>query len=347
MKIALIAPIEESIPPRKYGGTELIVYSLAQILPKKGHDVFLFATGDSKTNAKLIPIFPKAIRKEKLAFDAKNRDIMKYVAAGNLIKSLKGMNFDIIHNHMQWRFMPFAPLFDCPVLTTLHGPLDSIYGKLVYSRFKNHPYASISNAQRKPMPDLNYAATVYNGIDLKQFDFKQESKKEYLAFLGRMSPEKGPLQAIQIAKKSGMKLKMAAKIDAVDKEYFEKNVKPLIDQKQIEFIGEIGPKERNRFLRNAYALLAPIQWEEPFGLFIVEAMATGTPSIVFDRGSAREVVDNGKSGFVVKNVNEAVKAIDKIKGIDRKYCREWVENNFTEEKMVEEYEKVYNKLLKK
>jgi len=347
MRIAIISPLEEQVPPKKYGGTELIVYYLSQFLPEKGHKVYLFASGDSKTKASLIPVFPRAIRKEKIAQDMRYREALKYIGVSRIVGELRKIKVDIIHNHLGWRFLPFCSFFKCPVLTTLHGPLDIAYQKFVYSRFKNYPFVSISNSQRKPLPNLNYVATIYNGIDLDGLNFNEEPKGNYLSFLGRMSPEKGPVEAIQIAKKSGMKLKMAAKVDAVDRKYFETKIKPLIDGKQIQFIGEIGPKEKNDFLGNSIALLVPLQWREPFGLFMIEAMACGTPVIAFDRGSAREVVENKKTGFVVKNIKEAIEAVKKINQIKRLDCRERVEKNFTAEKMVDNYEKVYYKIVKK
>ncbi|PIU46586.1 glycosyl transferase [bacterium (Candidatus Gribaldobacteria) CG07_land_8_20_14_0_80_33_18] len=344
MKIALIAPLEESIPPKKYGGTELIVSLLAEGLIKKGHKVYLFASGDSKTKANLIPIFKRALRKEKFCQDLKIREALKFIGVGKIVNKLKRIKVDIIHNHLGWRFLPFAEQFKSPTITTLHGPLDSHYSKFIYSKFKDYHFVSISNSQRKPLK-LNYLATVYNGIDISQFDFNSFPKGNYLAFLGRMSPEKGPLEAIKIAKKTKLKLKMAAKIDVVDKEYFEKSIKPLIDKKQIEFIGEIGPKEKNNFLKNATALLCPLQWEEPFGLFMAEAMACGTPVIVLNRGSAKEVVKDKKTGFVVDSLDDMAKAIKNINQIKRENCRKWVEEKFTAEKMVNEYEKVYYKIL--
>jgi len=354
MKIALLAPFEESVPPQKYGGTELIVYYLCQILSRK-HSVFLLATGDSKTKAKLVPIFPRSIRKERISQDMKIRESLKYVGMAKVLEELKKINPDIIHNHIGWRFLPFAPLLKAPVVTTLHGPLDVPYQQFVYGRFKKSPFVSISNSQRKPFRILNYAATVYNGIDIKQFHFNDKPEGDYFAFLGRMSPEKGPIQAIEVTKKAGVKLKMHAKVDAVDKEYFEKKIKPLIDGKQIKFPGEIGPKEKSDFLRNAKALLCPIQWEEPFGLFMIEAMACGTPVIAFGRGSVPEIIKNGKTGFICRphDSDSMVKAIKRIyrmpekEYLEMRYrCRKSVEEKFTAERMVSEYEKVYRKILK-
>jgi len=347
MKIALLAPFEESVPPYKYGGTELIVSHLAESFVAYGHQVYLLATGDSKTQANLVPIFPRAIRQEQFADNLEIRNSLKYIGISRVVEQLFKIKPDIIHNHIGWRFLPFARFFSAPVVTTLHGPLDIFYQQFFYGQFAEMPYVSISNAQREPFLKLNYAATVYNGINLKDFTFNQNSDN-YLAFLGRTSPEKGLKEAIQIAKKAGIKLKIAAKIDAVDLNYFNKEIKPLIDNKQIEYIGEIGAEERDNFLGKATALLAPIQWREPFGLFFVEAMACGTPVIATKMGSVPEVVKNGETGFVVENqVDNFVEAIKKIKLIDRKNCRQHVEKNFTVEKMAKNYLKVYKRVLKK
>lgn len=344
MKIALLAPFEESVPPQKYGGTELIVYYLAQLLSKK-HSVFLFATGDSKTKARLIPIFPRSIRKEKISQDMKIRESLKYMGIAKVVKELKKIKVDIIHNHMGWRFFPFTSFFPNPTVTTLHGPLDTEYAKFIHSWFKEQALISISNSQRAPLPNLNYTGTVYNGIDINNFEFNNKPG-DYFAFLGRMSPEKGPVQAIQIAKAAGVKLKMAAKVDVADATFFEKEVKPLINKKQIEFLGEIESQEKSNFLKNARGLIAPIQWAEPFGLFFVEAMACGTPVITMNRGSAPEVIKNGETGFVLNNIEEATNAVKSIDKIKREDCRKWVEKNFSAEIMVENYEKIYYQLIK-
>jgi len=363
LKIALLSPFEESVPPQKYGGVELVIYHLAELLSKKGHKVFLFATGDSKTRAKLIPTFPRAIRKESYSSDLKFRDALKYIGISKVVKELKKINIDIIHNHIGWRFLPFASLFSVPTITTLHGPLYIPYQQFVYGQFSKALYINISQSQKKPFPKLNYLATVYNGIDIKKFEFNEKPKGNYFAFLARMSPEKGPLQAIKAIKScSGLKLKMAAKVDAVDVEFFEKKVKPLIDNKQIKFLGEISRKEKSNFLKNALGLLAPIQWEEPFGLFFIEAMACGTPVIAFKRGSVPEIIKDKETGFIVKpfdkkgkpNIKGLVKAIKKICQMPekeyqkmRENCRKHIEKNFTAEKMVDDYEKLYYEILKK
>ena len=346
MKIAQIAPFEEPVPPKKYGGTERIVYHLTEELIKKGHNVVLFATGDSKTSAKLLPIFPRALRSIKIGQNLKAREAYKLIGLAKVIEILLKENFDIIHNHIGWRFLPFIKILKTKVVTTLHGPLDIGYQRFIYQKFPNSYYISISKNQREPLPKLNFVGNVYNGIDIRSFPFKEKSGN-YLAFLGRMSPEKGPLEAIKIAKKMKMKLVMAAKIDVVDKEYFSKKIKPLIDNRMIKFIGEVGHKKKVQLLQNAKATLVTINWREPFGLVLIESMACGTPVIAFKRGSVPEVIKDKKTGFIVKNVDEAVKSLKKIDQIDRRDCRKWVEEKFTSEKMANGYEKIYSKLIKK
>lgn len=345
MRIALLAPFEERIPPKKYGGTELVVSSITEELLKRGHKVYLVATGDAVTKAKLFSVFPQSLRQSPEAQDMKIRDAMKFIGVGNALKFLTGIKADILHNHLGWRFLPFAHLLKYPVVTTLHGPLNVPYVNFIHQKFADANFVSISNSQRNAMPELNYVGTVYNGIDIKKLEFN-ENPADYFAFLGRMSPEKGPVEAIKIAKMAGVKLKMAAKIDAVDKKYFEKEVKPLIDGKQIEYLGEIEPEEKSDFLKNAIGLLAPIQWEEPFGLFFIEAMACGTPVIACRRGSVPEVIKDGKTGFIIDVLEQGVKAVKNIKKIKRSDCRKRVEGNFTIEKMVDGYEKIYKKILK-
>lgn len=344
MKIALLAPFEESVPPKKYGGTELVVYNLAQTLENFGHKVFLLASGDSKIKGELISIFPEAVRKDPAALDMKIRETYKYIGISRVLEELKKIKPDIIHNHIGWRFIPFEKQFNCPVVTTLHGQLDIPHSQFFFKRYAKSNYISISNNQREPL-DLNYIATVYNGIDTKSFKFYRKPG-DYLAFLGRMSPEKGPVMAIKIAKKFGLKLKMAAKIDSFDKDYYSKEIRPLIDGKQIEFIGEISANKKNNFLGNASALLAPIQAREPFGLFIVEAMASGTPVVATNMGSAKELIIKNKTGFLAENnVGDFVSALKKIGRIDRRECFEHVRKNFTKETMTLNYIKAYEKII--
>jgi len=344
MKIAMLAPSEEPVPPVKYGGTELVVYNLCEQLVKMGHDVTLLASGDSKTSAKLVPIFDRALRTDPEVNALDFRDVYKFIGTGKVIDYLQKNKFDVIHNHIGWRILAMSQLIDTPTVTTLHGPLDIAYQQKVYGMFKDANYISISNSQRKPMPELNFLATVYNGLDISRFKFYPEAK-DYFAFLGRMSPEKGPVQAIQIARAAGVKLVMAAKVDKVDEKYFKEQVEPLIDGEQIKFIGEVDHAGKLELLGNARALLAPIQWEEPFGLFFVEAMACGTPVITMNRGSVPELVINEKTGFICQNEAEAIEKIKIIDTIDRKACFDHVNANFSSEKMAEGYVAAYQKAI--
>lgn len=345
MKIALLAPFEEPVPPEKYGGTELVVYNLAESLVGLGHTVYLLASGDSSTSAELIKIFPRALRKEKYAFESKNRNDFGFIGVARALAHLRRIKADVVHNHFGWGFLPFENEQPSPCVTTLHGTLYDERQRYIHGLFFRHSFVSISYSQRKSFPKLNYIENVYNGINLDQFEYSGK-KGSYLAFLGRICTDKGIEPAIEIAKRLKMKLKIAAKIDIIDQPYFEKKVKRLIDGRQIEFLGEIGPEERKNFLKGAFVLLAPIQWEEPFGLFMAEAMASGTPVIVTDRGSAREVVKDGESGLIVKNdINEFVAAAAKIGRIKRKNCRQWVERNFTKEIMTENYLRVYERII--
>lgn len=343
MKIALISPIEETVPPKKYGGTELVISNLAEELVIAGHDVYLLAPGDSITTAHLIPIVPNAIRTLSIAQDEQARETLKTVALAETLRQIQNLQIDVIHNHI-WKCVPFLSLFSVPSVTTLHDPLVFPYRRPLFDTHKNHPYISISNSQRKPLPNLNYAATVYNGIDLNKFTLNSNAGK-YLAFLGRMAPEKGPKIAIEVARKSGIPLKMAAKVDAVDKKYFAEEIEPLIDGQNIQYIGEVGPADKDEFLGDALALLAPIQWEEPFGLFMVEAMACGTPVIALRHGSVPEIVNDGETGFVVDTIDEMIAAVGKIDQIDRATCRRHIEENFSAKRMAEGYVAVYQKLI--
>lgn len=345
LSIAQLAPCEERVPPVKYGGTELVVSNLTEELVKRGHKVTLIASGDSKTKAKLYPVFSQSLRNDKkIGADLKIRDAYKLIGLANAIIFLKNHHFDLIHNHLGWRLLPWQKLFSAPIVTTLHGPLDAKYQQIIYSKYRDSYFVSISNNQRQPLKYLNFVATVYNGIAINKFNFKAQAGK-YLAFLGRMSPEKGPVQAIKTAKQAGEKLIMAAKIDLVDQEYYQKKVKPLIDGRQIQFIGEINHQSKVKLLKNAKALLALIQWPEPFGLFMVEALACGAPVIANTRGAAPEIIQSGKNGFLVENINEAVAAIRQLDKINRHFCRESAVKKFSVKKMVDGYEEVYAKIL--
>lgn len=349
LKIAQLSPPWLEVPPKKYGGTELIISHLTEGLIKKGHEVTLFASGDSKTKAKLISIFPKALYWQGFSQEEPYWPLLHTLACFE-----RAQDFDIIHNHFHFWGISLSALTKTKVITTYHGDFKTVVKEKtikyqILKKFKEAPLVAISNSQRKIKGlKLNFVATIYNGINVQKFQFS-EKRGNYLAWLGRITPKKGILEAIEIAKKARLPLRIAAKIDKnylPDVEFYEKKVKPLIDGKKIVYIGEIGGyKEKSKFLGGALALLNPIKWEEPFGLVMSEAMASGTPVIVFDRGAAKEVVKHGKTGFVIKNIPQAIEAINKIDKIKRKDCRLWVEKKFSKERMIDEYEKLYYKIL--
>lgn len=350
MKIIQIAPLWERVPPAKYGGSELVVSNITEELVKRGHQVVLFATGDSKTKAKLQAIYPHALYRSGIPWDNKLFDILEVAKAVELAEKEK---FDIIHNHVLYMGLTFSRISKVPMIHSIHGNLhlkQAGAGKRdIALAFRNANYVSISNTQRKGARELNYVATVYNGIDLKLFDFNPKPRGKYLAFLGRIVDKKGPIEAIKVAKKTGLKLKIAAKVDKVDEEFHNSKIKPLIDGKQIQFIGEVDSIGRNKLLKDAICLLNPIKWEEPFGLVVPEANACGTPVVAFARGGVTETIDDGVNGFLIKpgDIEGMVKAVRNIDKIDRATCRKHVEENFTVKRMVDGYEKVYKKIIKK
>jgi len=344
LRVALLAPFEEPVPPKKYGGTELIVYNLAEELTKLGHEVTLLASGDSKSSAKLKACAPKAIRVLPEAISWPIRQGLNYAGLSKALMLINKNHFDILHNHFGWQMLLFKDLISCPMVTTLHGTLEEPTENYMHNRFRNEAFISISNTQRKHGPKLNYVATVYNGIQVERFKFN-DKPKDYFAFLGRIHPHKGPEHAIRIAKKAGIKLIMAAKIDPVDAEYYEKNVKPLIDGKQIQFIGEIDHAGKVELLKNAKALLSPIQWDEPFGLTNIESLACGTPVITIGRGSLSEIIIDGEQGYLCKSLTEIAKAIPKVDKISRLKCRQYVEKTFSAKQMAERYVDAYKKVL--
>lgn len=338
MKIAQVAPLFESVPPKLYGGSERVVSYLTEQLVKLGHDVTLYASGDSLTTAKLEPVVDTALRLGKF------EDPLAYyiMLLGRIAK--QAHKFDIIHYHIDFLHFPFSRLLDIPHLTTLHGRLDLPILQPLYMNFNDMPVISISNSQRKPLPNANWLGTVYNGVPAETYTF-QPNRGDYLAFLGRISPEKGIEQAIEIAIRSGMTLKIAAKIDKFDKEYYQSRIKPLLKHPLIDFIGEIDEFGKNAFLGNAYAVLFPIDWPEPFGLVMIESMACGTPVIAFRRGSVAEVIHHGETGFIVDNNNQAIEAVDKIHSISRYCCRYIFEKRFSAQCMTEAYLQVYDNLM--
>ena len=339
MRIAQVAPLYESVPPRFYGGTERVVSWLTERLVKLGHDVTLFASADSVTNARLISPCKKALRLDANCVDPLPHHVLMVEEVFD-----RAEEFDLIHFHIDYLHFLRSRQAALPCLTTLHGRLDLPDLAPLYKEFRELPLVSISDAQRKPLPWANWAGTVYHGMPKQLLTFN-ESSGDYLAFLGRVSPEKGLDRAIQIAIGSGLKLKIAAKVDRADQEYFDAKVKPMLEHPRVEFVGEIGNDEKQEFLGNAAALVFPIEWPEPFGLVMIEAMACGTPVIAYPFGSVPEIVCDDLSGYIVRSVEEAVAAVSRIRELDRHLCRQHFEQNFTDEQMAKNYLDIYQRLM--
>lgn len=340
MRIAQVAPLYECVPPKLYGGTERIVSYLTEELVRRGHDVTLFASGDSMTQANLVPVCPRALRL--------NGDCTDQLA--HHIRMLEAVvahqrEFDIMHFHIDYIHFPLTRALGWTTLTTLHGRLDINDLVPLYQDFHEMPVSSISNAQRKPLPWLNWQGTIYHGLPDNQYEFSP-APGSYLAFLGRTSPEKGLDQAIAIARRTGMPLKIGAKIDLADREYFEDRLKPLLRGSEIEFLGEVGFPEKNELLGGAAALLFPITWPEPFGIVMIEAMACGTPIIAYPQGSVLEVVEHGTTGLIVPDADAAVDAVNRIGSIDRAICRRRFEQRFTSRQMCSQYLRLYQALVR-
>jgi glycosyltransferase involved in cell wall biosynthesis len=341
MKIAQIAPLMESVPPRLYGGTERIVSYLTDELVRLGHDVTLFASGDSVSRASLVPCVPMALRLDSNVSDV----IPYYMLMLDRVRELAD-EFDILHFHIdQFHFPLFRPIFHRTV-TTLHGRQDLHDLKPLYIGFADMPLVSISNAQRKPIPNANFASTVYHGIPSQLLKPSYAPRGDYVAFLGRISPEKRPDRAIQIARALGIPIKLAAKVDKVDELYFREKIEPLLDGPGVDFIGEIDERAKSEFLGNARALLFPIDWPEPFGLSMIEAMACGTPVLAFHCGSVDEIIDPGVTGLVVETLDEAIGALPQVLALDRRAVRRRFEERFSATRMAKDYLQVYRSLLK-
>ena len=340
MKIAQIAPLYESVPPKFYGGTERVVSYLTEALVALGHDVTLFASGDSVTNARLRPACRQALRLDKTSMDP----VAHHVLLAERVFQQSG-EFDVVHSHMDYLPYSLWRRMETPRLTTLHGRLDLPDLQNLYREFADEPVISISDHQRAPLAWVNWQATVYHGLPKNLYTF-HESPGKYLAFLGRISPEKRVDHAIEIARHAGIPLKIAAKVDRVDREYFAEKIKPLLNTRDVEFIGEIGEREKNDFLGNALALLFTIDWPEPFGLVMIEALACGTPVIACRRGSVPEVLDHGQSGFIVNNAGEAVGALKHLSRLSRNRCREIFDERFTADRMARDYIAAYEKLIR-
>lgn len=342
MRIAQVAPLIESVPPALYGGTERVVAFLADELVHQGHDVTLFASGDSRTDARLVPACPSALRSNERCKDpiAPHVYMLEQVAQ-------RADAFDVIHFHIAHLHFPMVRrLPDLAHVTTIHGRLDLDELKPLYEDFADVPLVSISDAQRRPIPGAGWVGTVHHGLppDLLAF---HEGPGRYLAFLGRVSPEKRVDRAIAIATACGMPLRIAAKVDPADKDYFEDRIRPLLDHPLVEFIGEIGEADKSAFLGGATALLFPIDWPEPFGLVMIEAFACGLPVVAFAGGSVREVVDDGVTGFVVNSIDRAIHAVQHIDRIDRRACRAAFERRFTVSRMASRYVRIYRNLAAK
>jgi len=342
MKIAQIAPLVESVPPRLYGGTERIVSYLADELVRLGHEVTLFASGDSITCANLVSCTPKALR-----LDANVRDpIPYYMLMLDRVRAAAD-DFDILHFHIdQFHFPLFRPIAERTV-TTLHGRQDLPDLKPLYMGFSDMPLVSISDAQRRPVPNANFVATIHHGIpkNLHEPTFKPHGG--YVAFIGRISPEKRPDRAIMLARTLGIPLKIAAKVDKADEAYFRDQIAPLLAQPGVEFIGEINESAKSAFLGEALALLFPIDWPEPFGLAMIEAMACGTPVLAFRHGSVPEVVDEGVTGLIVDSMDEAVRKLPHVLALDRRAVRRRFEQRFSATRMAKEYVQTYRGLRKR
>lgn len=342
MRIAQIAPLFESVPPRLYGGTERVVSYLTEELVRQGHQVTLFASGDSMTSAELVACTPRALR-----LDPDARDVIPHMMV-MLDKVRERVDeFDILHFHIDYLHFPLFRTDAGRSLTTLHGRQDVPDHMPFYLRFPKMPLVSISNAQRIPLPSANFVGTVHHGLPLDLHKPTFDLKDGYLAFLGRISPEKRPDRAIEIARKAGLPLKIAAKVDNADKDYFRDTIEPMIDGSQIEFVGEINESAKGEFLGQAAALLFPIDWPEPFGLVMIEAMACGTPVLAFRHGSVPELIDEGLTGRIVSSVDEAVAAIPSVAALDRRVVRARFEERFSSAQMAAQYLKLYQKLLRK
>jgi glycosyltransferase involved in cell wall biosynthesis len=339
MRIAQVAPLAESVPPRFYGGTERVVSGLTEELVRRGHDVVLFASGDSDTSAELVACCPEGLRLHPTSLD---HVAYAMIELGKV--SARAREFDIIHSHLDYLALPTARHIKTPMVTTLHGRLDLPGLPDVYAEFSEQYVVSISNAQRHPLPHARWLATVYNGIDLRHFTLGDGSGG-YLAFLGRIAPEKGVDRAIEIAKAVDMPLRIAAKVDPADQEYFTAKIKPMLSDSRVEYIGEIDETDKNEFLGNAIAYLFPINWPEPFGMTMIEAMACGTPVIAMNLGSVPEVVVDGQTGFICRSQTEMIDAVQRTGALSRNACRTHVEKHFSAFRMAERYERSYRTVI--
>jgi glycosyltransferase involved in cell wall biosynthesis len=338
MRIAQIAPLAESVPPKLYGGTERVIAWLTDELVALGHDVTLFASGDSKTRAKLVPVWPRALR-----LGRPRADPMAAVALSLEAMAREAAAFDVIHAHLDWVSLPLLSRLGVPYLTTLHGRLDLPGLPEVVRGFPDAPFVSISDNQRLPLPEANWAATIYHGLPVDSLKPSYESG-QYLAFLGRLTADKGPEAAMRIARAAKMPLRIAAKIPRAERGYFHDTLEPQIDGEEVRLVGEVADDAKQDFLGGAAALLFPIDWPEPFGLVMIEAMACGTPVIAYPSGSVPEVIDEGVTGFIVEDEDAAVRAVGRLAALDRRTVRARFEERFAAARMAGEYVGVYERL---
>ncbi len=340
MRIAMVAPLIESVPPQRYGGTERVVSVLTEELVRRGHDVTLFASRDSRTHARLVDCASRGLRLDRVV-----HDVVGYTLVELDQVYARAAEFDLIHNHTDYLAFPFARYSQTPTVSTTHGRLDLAEISRIYRHFADTPLVAISEHQRSTLPGANWLATIYNGIDLSAFHFRP-TPGDYLVFLGRLSPEKRVDRAIEIARDVGMRLLIAAKIDPAEADFYRHAVAPLINSSSlVEYVGEINEGEKDELLGGAFAYLFPIDWPEPFGLTMVESMATGTPVLAYRSGSVPEVVVDGVTGFVRSTIHDMVDAVPRIASIDRRACREHVERKFSASGMAEKYERAYRALL--
>lgn len=339
MRIAQVSPLYESVPPKYYGGTERVVSYLTEELVREGHDVTLFASQDSVTSAHLVPCCSQSLRLDPGCVDPLSHHFLMLERVFNHPRG-----FDIIHYHIDYLHFPLSRRQFMPHVTTLHGRLDLPDLQPLFEEYSEIPVISISTAQMAPLPMASWQGTVHHGLPEDLFTFSEE-RGDYLAFLGRISPEKRVDRAIEIAKRVGMKLKIAAKVDRADQIYFDETIKPLLDHPLVEFIGEIGEAQKNDFLGRAYALLFPIDWPEPFGLVMIESMACGTPVIAYPHGSVPEIIEDGVSGYIVSEIDEAVEAVKRVEAIDRRLCRDAFERRFTASRMARDYLAIYERVI--
>lgn len=337
MRIAQLAPLAESVPPKQYGGTERIVSYLTEELVRQGHEVTLFATGDSQTSARLEAMSWESLRKANTNPQAPLTIMLeKAFSAAD--------QFDLIHSHLDFLTFPLARRSSTPVLTTLHGRLDLPELKPVFAEFLDCPLISISDAQRKPLVWANWQQTIYHGLPEHLYSF-HPTPDDYLVYVGRITPEKRPDHAIQIAQRAGIPLKIAAKVDPVDREYFKSVIQPLLSDPLVDYVGEITDVQKNDLVGNALALVAPFDWPEPFGLVFIEALACGTPVLAYRRGSVPEIFDEGQTGFICDSIDEMVKAVPEISSLNRRHCRQVFETRFTVGRMVQDYLAAYEALV--